>query len=77
MPPLPFDPGQRRENAKVKVVDAGGKGMGLRLLEPVAKRQFIAEYVGEVRKHGTGLSSFRVSVWEKSLCRAPVDEATL
>lgn len=28
---------------------AAGKGMGLRVLEPVSKGQFIAEYVGEVR----------------------------
>ena len=40
---------QRRENAKVEVFNAEGKGMGLRLLEPTSKGQFIAEYVGEVR----------------------------
>lgn len=40
---------QRRENSNVQVFDAEGKGMGLRLLEPAAKGQFIAEYVGEVR----------------------------
>lgn len=40
---------QRRENARVEVVNAGGKGMGLKLLESVEKGQFIAEYVGEVR----------------------------
>ncbi|CAM9759165.1 unnamed protein product, partial [Hapterophycus canaliculatus] len=39
---------QNRENAKVEVFKADGKGMGLRLLEPVAKGQFIAEYVGEI-----------------------------
>lgn len=33
----------------MQVFDAVGKGMGLRLLEPAAKGQFIAEYVGEVR----------------------------
>lgn len=40
---------KKRENAKVEVFKAAGKGMGLRLLEPVSKGQFIAEYVGEVR----------------------------
>ena len=34
----------------MQVFDAEGKGMGLRLLEPAAKGQFIAEYVGEVRE---------------------------
>lgn len=33
----------------MEVFKADGKGMGLRVLEPVAKGQFIAEYVGEVR----------------------------
>ena len=42
-------PRKKRENAKVEVFKADGKGMGLRLLEPAAKGQFIAEYVGEVR----------------------------
>lgn len=32
----------------MEVFRAEGKGMGLRLLEPLAKGQFIAEYVGEV-----------------------------
>lgn len=40
---------KKRENAKVEVFEAAGKGMGLKLLEPVSKGQFIAEYVGEVR----------------------------
>eukprot|EP00752_Nemacystus_decipiens_P004070 g3725.t1 len=39
---------QKRENAKVEVFEAAGKGMGLKLLEPVSKGQFIAEYVGEI-----------------------------
>lgn len=34
----------------MEVFSAEGKGMGLKLLEPVSKGQFIAEYVGEVRK---------------------------
>lgn len=34
----------------MEVFNAEGKGMGLKLLEPVSKGQFIAEYVGEVRK---------------------------
>lgn len=33
----------------MEVFEAAGKGMGLKLLEPVSKGQFIAEYVGEVR----------------------------
>lgn len=41
---------QKRENAKVKVFDAKGKGMGLKLLAPVKKGDFIMEYVGEVRR---------------------------
>lgn len=40
---------QRRENAKVEVFNAEGKGMGLKLLAPVKKGDFIMEYVGEVR----------------------------
>lgn len=40
---------QRRENAKVEVFNAEGKGSGLRLMESVSKGQFIMEYVGEVR----------------------------
>lgn len=44
---------KKRENAKVEVFEAAGKGMGLKLLEPVSKGQFIAEYVGEV--NGVGL----------------------
>lgn len=32
----------------MEVFEAAGKGMGLKLLEPVSKGQFIAEYVGEV-----------------------------
>ena len=32
----------------MEVFSAEGKGMGLKLLEPVSKGQFIAEYVGEV-----------------------------
>lgn len=43
---------QRRENAKVEVFNAGGKGMGLKLLAPVQKGDFIMEYVGEVRPYG-------------------------
>lgn len=43
---------KKRENAKVEVFEAAGKGMGLKLLEPVSKGQFIAEYVGEVRAVG-------------------------
>ncbi|CAM9687351.1 unnamed protein product, partial [Sphacelaria rigidula] len=41
---------QKRENAKVRVFNAEGKGMGLKLLAPVKKGDFIMEYVGEVRR---------------------------
>ncbi|CAM9318137.1 unnamed protein product, partial [Ectocarpus sp. 12 AP-2014] len=39
---------QKRENAQVEVFKADGKGMGLKVIEPVSKGQFIAEYVGEI-----------------------------
>ncbi|CAM9641707.1 unnamed protein product, partial [Ectocarpus fasciculatus] len=39
---------QKRENAQVEVFQADGKGMGLKVVEPVSKGQFIAEYVGEI-----------------------------
>lgn len=42
-------PLKKRENAQVEVFKADGKGMGLKVIEPVSKGQFIAEYVGEVR----------------------------
>lgn len=34
----------------MEVFKAAGKGMGLKVVDPVSKGQFIAEYVGEVRE---------------------------